>query len=98
VGDGDGGDLFGWAKKSIVPAVSKAAADEEDPIAALLRSNVKVFEHKAASKLLKPGARLEYTKLQNANAGYYHSSVVTAVEFHPKEEGLMVTTGLDRPA
>ncbi len=47
-------------------------AEDEDPIAALLRSNVKVFEHNSASKLLKPGARLEYTKLQNANAGYYH--------------------------
>jgi hypothetical protein len=71
VGDGDGSDLFGWAKKPIVQAVSKDAEDE-DPIAALLRSNVKVFEKNSASKLLKPGARLDYTKLQNANSGYYH--------------------------
>lgn len=47
---------------------------------------------------MKPGAHLDYTKLQHANAGSYHQSVVTAVEFHPKEESLMVTAGLDRKA
>jgi U3 small nucleolar RNA-associated protein 18 len=46
--------------------------------------------------LLKPGAKLEYTKLQHANLNHYHGSVVNAVEFHPKEEGLLATAGLDR--
>ena len=61
-----------------------------------MRSNARVFER--GSKLLKPGAHLDYAKLQHANAGSYHQSVVTAVEFHPREESLMVTAGLDRKA
>ena len=79
-------------------AVVSSVQEDEDPIAALLRSNARVFERNSSSKLLKPGSRLEYTKLQNANADSYHQSVVTAVEFHPKEESLMVTAGLDRKA
>ena len=57
----EGGDLFGWAKKPIAPVSS--VEEDEDPIAALLRSNARVFERNSSSKLLKPGARLEYTKL-----------------------------------
>ena len=45
--------------------------EELDPIEALLRSNARVFS-KGQSKLLKPGSKLEYTKLQNANVGHYH--------------------------
>jgi WD40 repeat protein len=61
----------------------------------LLKSNTKVFSQ-ASAGLLKPNQRLDYTKLQHANVGSYHASVVTAVEFHPKEEGLLATAGLDR--
>ena len=58
-----------------------------------------MFDKTSSSKILKAGnSRLDYTKLPNANTGYYHQSVVTAVEFHPKEEGLLVTAGLDRKA
>jgi hypothetical protein len=42
----------------------------DDPIAELLKSNAKAFQK--ASKILKPGSKLEYTKLQHANAGFYH--------------------------
>lgn len=58
-----------------------------------------MFDKTSSSKILKAGkSQLDYTKLPNANTGYYHQSVVTAVEFHPKEEGLLVTAGLDRKA
>lgn len=90
-------DLFAWAK----PMIHKMSTDdeepeEEDPITKLLKSNTSVFAKGTHTGLLKPGEKLAYTKLQHANLGSYHGSVVNAVEFHPREEGLMATGGLDR--
>lgn len=88
------GDLFAWAKPQAAEKADESEEDE-DPIAKLLKSNTKAFS-KGSIGLLKPGQRLEYTKLQHANLGSYHGSVVNAVDFHPKEEGLLATAGLDR--
>ena len=68
--DREDGDLFSWAKQK--PAQLKNQEEEdEDPIAKLLKSNARVFD-KTSNKRLKPGNRLDYTKLANANAGFYH--------------------------
>ncbi|TNV73453.1 hypothetical protein FGO68_gene12597 [Halteria grandinella] len=89
-------DLFAWAKpQPPKPSHHSENIDEEDPITQLLKSNTSVFSSHTTG-LLKPGQRLDYTKLQHANNGSYHASVVTAVEFHPSEEGLLATAGLDR--
>ena len=52
------GDIFAWAK----PKPIQHEDEEEDPITKLLKSNTQVFA-KETIGLLKPGQRLEYTKL-----------------------------------
>lgn len=96
--------LFDWAKpekqeqkgfRAFSTEVDESSDD--DPIGQLLKSNTSLFS-KAGSASLKSGT-LDFTKLRNACIPkHQHKSVVTSVNFHPTEENLMVTTGLDRRA
>ena len=64
-------DIFSWAKPK--PAVLAAKEVDLDPISLLLKSNARVFEKQSNNKILKAGDnRLDYSKLANANTGFYH--------------------------
>ena len=64
-------DIFSWAKPK--PAISAAKEADLDPISLLLKSNARVFEKQSNNKILKAGEnRLDYSKLANANTGFYH--------------------------
>lgn len=63
-------DIFSWAK----PKQQSVLQQEElDPISQLLKSNTSVFDKKSSNKVLKAGDnQLAYSKLANANTGFYH--------------------------
>ena len=64
-------DIFSWAKAK--PAMSAKKEVDLDPISLLLKSNARVFEKQSINKILKAGEnRLDYSKLANANTGFYH--------------------------
>ncbi|CDW85091.1 u3 small nucleolar rna-associated protein 18 homolog [Stylonychia lemnae] len=92
-----GSELFSWAALPTQDGnVLSVAQDDEDddPITKLLKSNANVYQKK--DLILKP-EKLNFSRLQPANSGHYHESVVTNLQFHPKEN-ILLTCGLDRKA
>jgi U3 small nucleolar RNA-associated protein 18 len=92
-----GADIYKWAYDQ--PNSEEDTTESltgENSLEKLLKTNKNLIDKENDLNAFKDSSILRITQIQDLNKDHYHSSIVTAMNFHPVKENLAFTAGLDK--
>jgi U3 small nucleolar RNA-associated protein 18 len=90
-------DIYKWAYEG--EETEKADDDTEESSTSLnnlLKTNKNVIDTENSEKLGKDSTILNLKQFPNLNKESAHSSIISAISFHPTKENIVLTSGLDK--
>jgi U3 small nucleolar RNA-associated protein 18 len=91
------GDIYKWAYE--VEDTEKADEETEESTTSLnnlLKTDKNLLDTANSDKTSKDSTILNIKQIPNLNKESPHSSIVSAISFHPSKENLVLTSGLDK--